>query len=59
MLNFMPKKVYLWGIMQLKQTELLLRLMATMFSQKQHAEIGLDTSKIMILMLRIKSGQAH
>ncbi|GBM50676.1 hypothetical protein AVEN_234733-1 [Araneus ventricosus] len=35
-------------------TEFLLSLMATMLCREQHAEIGLDASKIMILMLKIK-----
>ena len=44
MLDFVPKKVYLQGILLhyfiLKHTEFLLRLTATMLCWKQHAEIG-------------------
>ncbi|XP_020295170.1 uncharacterized protein LOC109860481 [Pseudomyrmex gracilis] len=43
----------------LKHTEFLLKLTATMLCRKQHAEIGLDASKIIILMLKIKNALAH
>ncbi|GBO26683.1 hypothetical protein AVEN_220001-1 [Araneus ventricosus] len=36
-------------------TEFLLRLTATILCRKQHAEIDLDASEIMILMLKIKN----
>ena len=36
-----------------------LRLMATMLCWKQHVGIGLDTSKMMILMLKIKNTLVH
>jgi len=42
--------------LQLKHTEFLLRLTATMLCRKQYAEIDLDASKIMILMLKECSG---
>ena len=60
----MPKKVYLQGILQhyfiqknlqLKLIEFFLRLTVTMPCWKQHAEIGLNTSKIMIFILKIKN----
>ena len=41
--------------LQLKLTEFFLRRMATMIYWKQHAEIGLDTSKIIILMLKMNT----
>ena len=40
-------------------TEFLLRLTVTTISRKQHAEIGLDSSKIIILMLKIKKTPWH
>ena len=52
MLDYVPKKVYLWGILlhyfiQKKSTaeayRILLRFTAAMLCQKQHAKIGLDT----------------
>ncbi|GBO17248.1 hypothetical protein AVEN_198073-1 [Araneus ventricosus] len=46
-------------ISQLKHTEFLLRLPATMLCRKQHAEFDLDASKIMILMLKIKRNAAE
>jgi len=39
--------------------EFFLRLTATMFCPKQHAEIALDARKIIILMLNIKNALAH
>ena len=58
MSDFVSKKVYLQGVLlhyfiQKKSVaeEFLVRLTMTMVCWKQHAEIGLDASKIMILML--------
>lgn len=45
--------------LQQKHTEFLLRLMVTMLCWKQHAEISLDASKIMILMLKIMNALVH
>ena len=45
--------------LQLKHTEFFLRFIATMLCHKQHTEIDLDDSKILILMLKIKNTLAH
>ena len=45
--------------LQLKHTEFLLKLTVIMLCRKQHAEFGLDTSKVIILMLKIKNTLAH
>jgi len=45
--------------LQLKHTEFLLRLTATMLCRIRHAETGFDASKIMILNLRIRNVLAH
>jgi len=44
--------------LQLKHTEFLLRFL-TMLCRKQHAEISIDASKIMILMSKIKNALAQ
>ena len=45
--------------MQLNPTEYLLRLTMTMLSHKQHAGIGLDALKIIILMLKVKNALVY
>ena len=45
--------------LQLKHIEFLLRLMTTILCWIQHTEIGLDASKIMILMFKLKGTLVH
>ena len=61
--DFVPKKCIIGEIyctalckrnLQLKHIEFLLRITATILCRRQRAEIGLDASKIMIFMLKIK-----
>ena len=68
MADFMPKKCicrefYCTTLfkrnLQLKHLKFLLRLTATIVCQKQYAEIGLDASKIIILMLKIKNALVY
>jgi len=67
MSSFVPEKEYLRGILlhyfiqkkSAAKAEFLLRLTAAMLCRKQPAEIALDTSKIMILMSKIKNALAH
>ena len=64
MLDFVAKKVYLWVILlhyfiQKKPAAEALRITVTMFSGKQHAEISLDASRIMILISKIENALAH
>ena len=60
MSDFVPKKVYLRAIIQqLNHTEFLLIVTATKLYRKQHAEIGLDASKIIILMFKMNNAVTH
>jgi len=68
MSSFMPKKEYLRGTvlhylikknLELKRTEFLLRLTGIIHCQEKHAQIGLDVTKIMIFLSKIKNALVH